>query len=267
MRQTNRKILYGMAMFLSGLTLLLSVAGIVGLWVAERALANSAVEILSAVENVTGNLLQTTEGIDQKLEQVQAISTRISTGSAQLSQNVTDKGLILVLLPEEQDQKLAELSASLKEAFNALSDKLATGMAFYRAINQLPFVNLPAPGQEQVDRLEGSIAGIQSTVEGLQTDIAAFRSGAADKIGKVETGAEKLTSLLGQCREYLANLDTLLVTIQGSLIQLQQTVATTLFVLTLLVTLLLVWVIFSQVEIFRLYRRSWVELGTEKSTG
>jgi hypothetical protein len=261
-----RKFLYGMAMFLSGLTLVLSVAGIAGLWVAERALANSVVEILGVAKNATSGLLQTTQGIDQKLEQIQTLSTQVSTGSAQLSQNLTDKGMILVLLPEEQDQKLVELSASDRETFNTLRDKLTTGMALYHAIDQLPFINLPAPNQEQVDQFEGSVAGIQSAVEDLHTDIAAFRSGVADRIGKVETGADSLTSLLGQSRERLANLNTRLAAVQEALIQLQQTAVVVLFWVTFLISLLLVWVIFSQVEVFRLYRQRWIGARTEKPT-
>jgi hypothetical protein len=266
MGKANRKILYGTAMFLSGLTLLLSVVGIVGLWVTERALANSAVEILGVAENVTGNLLQVTRGVDQKLEQIQVVSTQISTGSAQLSQNVTDKGLILVLLPEQQDQKLVELSASFNEASNTLRDRLATGMAFYRTISRMPFVSLPAPNQEQVDQFEGSIAGIQSTVDGLQKDVATFRSGAADQIGKVEAGANLLTSQLGQSRERLANLETRLAATQEALIRLQQTAASALFWASFLITLLLVEVIFSQIVVLRLYRQRWVGLGAEKRT-
>ncbi len=102
MKKTGHKIWYGIAMFLSELVLLLSGVGIAGVWIAERALANSVVQILDAVGNVTGSLRQATQGVDQKLESMQATSTFISTASSRLSQTVADQALILLLLPEEQ---------------------------------------------------------------------------------------------------------------------------------------------------------------------
>src|SRR4030043_341512 len=101
MKKTAHRVWYGIAMFLSGLVLL-CVVGIVGVWVTERTLANTVVQVLDAVGNVTGSLRQATDGLDQKLERMQAASTFISTASVKLSQNVTDQGLILLLLPEEE---------------------------------------------------------------------------------------------------------------------------------------------------------------------
>ena len=143
MKTTGRKILYGLAIFMSVLILLLSAAGIVGTWVVEPVVANSAVAVLGAVENVTTNTRQAAQGIDQKLVQVQEISTQVSAASIKLSQNVTDQGLVKLLLPEQQEQTLVEAISSVKDAFSSLRDKLATGVAFYRSIDQLPFISLP----------------------------------------------------------------------------------------------------------------------------
>ena len=44
MRKTGRRIWYGIAIFLSGLIVLLSVAGIAGVWVTQTALSNTVVQ-------------------------------------------------------------------------------------------------------------------------------------------------------------------------------------------------------------------------------
>ena len=90
-------------------------------------------------------------------------------------------------------------------------------------------------------------------MDSVQTSITSFRSGASDQIGKVETGADLLTSRLGQFRDRLANLDARLAITQESLVQLQKTVERVLVLVSFLVTLFLVWVIYSQVEVLRLY--------------
>jgi len=109
------------------------------------------------VGNITGSLRQATDGLDQKLERMQAVSTYISTSSATLSQNDNDKGLILLMLPEEQGQNLAALSSSVKESIGTLRGTLSTGLVIYRSIDQLPFVSPPAPSQDQVDKIEGPV--------------------------------------------------------------------------------------------------------------
>jgi hypothetical protein len=101
--------------------------------------------------------------------------------------------LILQLLPEEKEQNLIELSASVKETISPLHDMLSGGIAIYRTINQMPFVNLPGPSQEQVDNIEKEADEIQSAADNLEKEIAAFRSGTSDKINKVET--EQITHI------------------------------------------------------------------------
>jgi hypothetical protein len=263
MKKTAYRVWYAIAMFLSGLVLLLSVVGIAGVWIAERALANTVVQVLDAVGNVTGSLRQATEGFDQKLERMQAASTFISTASDRLSQNVTDQGLILLLLPEEGEANLVSLSSSVKETVSPLRDMLSTGLVIYRSIDQLPFVNLPAPSQEQVDKIETSVAEIQSAVDNLQTEIIAFRSGISDRISNVEAAADLVTSRLGQLRDRLATLDARLAIVQENLVQLQTTMVRVLVIVSFLITLMLAWVIYSQVEVLRLYGQRWKASGSK----
>ncbi len=266
MGKTGRRIWYAIAMFLSGLILLLSVAGIAGVWITERALGNSVVQLVGVVDGVTGSLRQATQGVDQKLERMQGVTSFISTASAKLSQKVIDEGVFLLLLPDEKEQNLAALSTSVKEAVSPLRDMLSAGLVIYRSIDQLPFVSLPAPSQDQVDVLEQSAEEVQSAVGGLETEIAGFRSGASHQIDKVQTGADLLTARLGQFRDRLASLDARLAIAQESLVQLQQTALRLLVLVSLLFTLLLAWVIYSQVELLRLYVQRWKASGTKPGT-
>jgi methyl-accepting chemotaxis protein len=261
MGKTGHRIWYGLAIFLSALVLLLSVAGIAGVWITERILADTAVQVLEAVGNVTGSLRQAIQGVDQKLERMQSVSFFISIASARISDEVTDQGLIKLLLPEEQDQRLVTLSSSVKETVNTVSDTLSAGLSMYQTIDRLPFVSLPAPSQEQVDNISSTVDDIQSAVDDVQTSIVAFRSGASDQISKVETGADLLTTRLGQSRDRLAEVNARLAIVQEKLIQLQKTVGTVFALAAFLFTLLLAWIIYSQVEVLRLYVQRWKTYG------
>ena len=261
MKKTGKRIWYGIAIFLSGLILLLSVLGIAGVWITERALAKAVVQVLDSVGNVTETLRQATQGVDQKLERLQSASSFISTVSGKLSQNVNDQGLLLLLLPEEEEQNLVSLTSSINESVSTLRDVLTAGLSIYRTIDQLPFISLPAPSQEQVDKVQSSVGEIQSSVENVRTEVVAFRSGISGRITNVQTGADLLTSKVGQSRDRLADLDARLVIIQESLVQWQQTAQNVLLLVSFLVTLILVWVIYSQAEVLRLYVQRWKAAG------
>jgi hypothetical protein len=266
MKKTGKRIWYGIAIFLSGLILLLSVLGIAGVWITEQALTKTVVQVLDSVGNITETLRQATQGVDLKLERLQSVSSLISTVSGKLSQNVYDQGLLLLLLPEEDEQNLVALTSSVNESVSTLRDVLTAGLSIYRTIDQLPFISMPAPSQEQVDKIQSSAGEIQSSVENVRTEIVAFRSGISGRIENVQTGADLITSRVGQSRDRLADLDARLAIIQESLVQWQNTVQNVLVLLSFLVTLLLVWVIYSQVEVLRLYVQRWKAAGSKAGT-
>lgn len=266
MGKTGHRIWDGAAIFLSGLMILICVAGIAGLWLTERALSNSIIQVSDAFVDITESIRRVPQGVDLKLEEMQVVSVSISTATEEISQKVTDKGLVLLLLPEEKEQNLIELSASMKERVSMMREMLSAGLAIYHSMNQLPFVNLPAPGQEQVDQAGESIEAVHSAVNQLESEITAFRSGASDRIDRVGQGADLLTSRIDQSRKRLADLDARLVLVQEKLEELKQTLLRVLILTSILISLLLAWVIYSQIELIRMYLPRWKATRSSAST-
>jgi hypothetical protein len=266
MGKTGRRIWYGIAMFLSVLILLISAASIAGVWIAERALANTVVQLVDAVDKVTVSLQQATQGVDQKLASMQEGASFVATALNRLGDKVNDQGLLRLLLPDEKEQNLAVLSASVKESIGSLRDTLSAGLAIYRAADRLPFIDLPAPGQDQIDKITQGVDELQSTAESLQADITALRSGASDKVNNVGSGAQKLNVRLGESRDRLANIDARLALVQEKLGGIAQTVGRILFLAASLLTLLMAWVVYSEVELVRLYIHRWKAAGTKGVT-
>jgi len=262
MGKTGHRIWDGAAIFISGLMILFCVVGIAGLWITERALSNSVIQVLEAFVDITESMRQVPQGVNLKLEEMQAVSTSISTAAEEISQKVTDKGLVLLLLPEEKEQNLFELSTSVRDRVSMLRETFSAGLDIYRTMNQLPFVNLPVPDQENVDQVGESIEAVQSAVNQLESEITTFRSGASDRIDRVRQGADLLTSRIDQSREQLADLDALLVVVQEELEELKQTLLRILILAAILITLLLAWVLYSQIELLRMYIPRWKASGT-----
>lgn len=263
MGKIGRRVWYGTAMFLSVLILLVSAAGIVGVWITERALATTVVQLVDAVDKVTVSLRQATQGIDQRLERMQESSSFVSTALFRLGDKVNDQSLLKLLLPEEKEQNLAAQAGMVKDSIGSLRDTLSTGLTIYRAVDRLPFIDLPAPGQDQIDKVTEGVEGVQTTAQNLQNDVIALRSGASDKVGKVGTEAKQLSDRLGESRDRLAQLDARLAIVQEKLAGLAQTAKRILVLAASLLTLLLAWVVYSEIELLRLYVRRWKAAGTK----
>jgi len=242
--------------------ILICVVGIAGLWITERALSNSVIQVLDAFADITESLRKIPQGVDLKLEAMQAASTSISSAADEISQKVTDRGLVLLLLPEEKEQNLVELSTSVVERVSMMREMLSAGLEIYNSVNDLPFVNLPVPGQEKVDQVGESVEAVHSVVNQLVSDLTAFRSGAGERIDRIGQGTDLLSSRIDQSRERLADLDARLLAVQEELKELERTLSRIFILAAVLFTLLLAWVIYSQFELLRLHIPRWKATGT-----
>jgi archaellum component FlaC len=257
MGANGRKIWYGIAIFLSGLIVLLSVAGIAGVWVTQQAVRNTVSTLVDSVITITQNIQALDQNYDQKLANMQEIVSSISTATNTLSQQVANQGLIATLLPEEQSTNLANLSASVQESINTIRDTLITIRSLYQTIDSIPFVKLPSLSQDQIDQFSQSVTTIQTAVDNVTNAITAFRSGASTQIDKLTAAVDQLNSGLSYARNILANVDNSLTEAQDTLNHLQQSFFTVLLLSSGVGTLLLLFVIYTQVEVIRLYVQRW----------
>ncbi len=137
-RHIGKKIWYGFIIFLSGFVLLLSMVGVIGTWVVEKSVSDAAVNILGVVYDTAGSLRVAGQKIDQGAGEVRQISSNVSSVSQKISQNVADQGLLVLLLPPEQEQKLTGLVQDIQDTFTTIREALAAGMTLYQSIDRLP---------------------------------------------------------------------------------------------------------------------------------
>jgi hypothetical protein len=261
-RHIGRKIWYGVVIGLSVLVILVSVVGVIGSWIVESALSDLSASGLTLVENTAGGMRQVGDRIDGRLVEAQQITGNVSQAVGQLSQNIDDKGLVLVLLPEEQEQKLTSLAQNIGDTFANIKDLLASGLEMYRMIDRMPFVSLPAPDPETASDIQASIDEMRSGVEALTDSVQSFRSGASSQVDRISSAADRVSSDLQDTSDRLAALDTRLAALQDKAAQLKEIIPTVLVVIALLLTLFLAYVIYTQVEVIRLFVRRWKELNS-----
>jgi len=260
-RHLGKKILFGFVIALCALVILVSAAGVVGAWAIRRPVSEATVALLRVVEETSRAAQQVTARVDQAADKLQSVTRVIEDASSRIGQNVSDKGLVLTLLPEEKEQELIATAGSVQEAFRGIQETITTALDLYRSIDRLPFVNLPAPDEEQVQKLQSSMARLQSMVETLRSSIADFRSGLTDKIDNVTTAISSLNNEIQGVRDSLIQLNSKLAALESFALRMQQVIPGLMTTLAVIFTLFLAFLIYTQVEVIRLFLARWRALG------
>jgi hypothetical protein len=259
-KHVGKKIWYGTVITLSALVLLLSAVGVVGAWVLQSKLSDTIVSLLQTAENVAGTAQQAIGQAEGPLGEIQQISTKVAEGSSKLSQNVQDEGLLKLLLPPEQEQQLVDLATKVQDTLATIHEVLSTAADLYQAIDRMPFINLPTPGLEKVRAVEQSVNEIRLTIEELKGKVAEFRAGAAEKISVVTGIATQIADRSAEVLDKLAALDAELEGFQQTLAGVRSAVPSSFAIVAFLITLSLVYIAYTQVEVIRLFVRRWQTL-------
>jgi len=260
-KHIGRKVLYIAVITLGVLIILFSSLGLIGVWVVQRPLGEAVVSFLVLVEESASLAQQITTKVDGVIERAEKITTGISSASTELSGEVIDKGVVMVLLPEENELQLTETVNSAQETFAEIRGVIENILNLYQTVDSIPFINLPGLSENQLEGITASIDEASEVVVTLRAEIQAFRSGITEKIDLVADAAAQLTAEISELRAGLARLDTSLAQIE-SLAQRLLVIVPGFFIGSAVVlTIIFAFVIYTQVEIIRLYTIRWKQLG------
>ena len=246
MKKTLQRTRPILAIGVSVLVLLICAALVAGTWVTESAASKAAVQMLQAVDNVAQTMRDGVTRVDTGLVALEDSVSNVKNASAQLSQNVSDKGLVLTLLPTTKEQELTAAAQSVRDDFAAIRDFLKATNEMVQAVNNLPFVNMPDNAIASIENFKVRMAKIATLVEDLKAGISEFRSQAAASISRITEATANLGSLLAGLRSDLSQVDAELNTIQVQSRQLQKLIPILLLSIAIAVTLIAIWIAYSQ---------------------
>jgi ABC-type transporter Mla subunit MlaD len=256
-RHTGRKIWYGVVIALSAAVILMSAAGILGTWAVGRALSDATVQLLVAVERAAGRAETLAGNVERGLADIQDLTTQVSNVTQQIGENVTDKGLVLTLLPEDRERMLVEKVQSVVDTLTAIRGAVNSAFEMYQAVDRLPFISLPKPATETVDKLEQAANDLQAMVNELAQSVRDFRAGVAGALNRVTTLADRIGTVLEQTRQNLTDAQLLLRALQQRSADLQQKVPIYFTILSVVLSLFFIFLLYTQVEVIRLFVGRW----------
>ena len=206
--KTLSRIFAGLTLFICAIVLLISLAGIVGTWVAGRAVSDAAVQLLDGVDRAAGAARTMIAQVNTEVGQVRDQVTTVKSATDQISQNVNDKGLLLTLIPPETDSELLTSVRKVAESVANIREAVTSAIELYRAINRLPFVSLPQPDPESWGKVGDLVTTLQTGVQDLTTAITEFRSAASGTISRVTDGVSRVEDGLSNVETTLNSVDS-----------------------------------------------------------
>jgi chromosome segregation ATPase len=252
-----RTAFFAFAIFLSTIVLVLSVAGVVGVWVVERVATDVTMEATAAIDEAAQAARDGIQRVNARVARARETVDTIEAAATLASRDVVERGVAMTPLSEEKAQQLNAEIQDAVDSFENFRQGLLAIVHLIRAIDRMPMVELPEPDPERLREASEKIDGLEMRAEELGNRLSGFRAGAAGAALEVREAAMQVSDRLAEVQEDLTQVNARLSAVQARAIHLQQTLPTTFALIAIASTLLLVWVAYSQVVVIR---SSWSQL-------
>lgn len=251
MSPTLKRVLSITSIVLCGIIILLCVSAVLGVWAFSGKIIDAGTKLLTAAEKGAAAVQIGLNSIDNELTRLEEGTQSIEEATAQLSQNISDKGLILVLLPPAKEEKLTNSVAAIKSTLETVEQMLSSVIDTLQFIDSMPFVDVPKPDPDTVASVSVKVEKINSSVEKVQNQMQEVRDNVAGATQRVSDAVGEINNDIEAARDEVDARSESVVTIQESLTGIKESLPTWVYLGALLVTLLFAWVIYTQVLIIQ----------------
>jgi hypothetical protein len=192
---------------LASVTLLLSVLGIIGLWVVQSSLSEAAVNALANVEDAAGVARGGIERVDSRVASARELANAVQTRASEISQEVAATGVARTALPEEMVERFDARVSSVSDTVEDTRDRLLAIIHVVRALDNTARVDLPEPDPARAQRAEEAVTSLRNLREELQQEVGDFRAGVSSKINRVVEIAARIDARLAETQDNLSQVD------------------------------------------------------------
>ena len=248
-----KRILAVAVMVLAVLMVLLFLAGIVGTWVANKAVTDAAVQVLTGVDTVLGRTEQALTRLDTGLGTARDRVTAFDESVAAAGENFAENPVILTAISEKLDLGIGPAVDEVGGSVQTIRETALAAQNVVQTLDALPFISIGGSVAEE-GRLQRLSDGVANLKEGIQAIRDGVREAKAGKSTAVVWALGKATSRLD------AGLENIETTVSGYSAQvaalrvrvseLKLAVTFWLDVAAVVISLVLLWLIFAQLVTF-----------------
>lgn len=255
-----KKIARVLALILAVVVIILSLGGIAGAWWANTTLSNITVQAFAIVD--TGvNVVDT--GVSRVDRLVQTSRTEVQQ-TADTIVSVADElranRPILTALSERVETRLGPTVDQIRETLTPVREALTTVANIVSLLNSIPFINERAPRLDTLDQAFERLSALAADIRQLRTTLREAALSEADRM--TQQAVDVLTGVTTRIDNRLAETQANVQQVQADIQALRDHLAARQARLLLIydlsalgLTLLLLWIIYSQVVVMRYHWR------------
>ncbi len=245
--QNLKRVLAVIVMVISALALVLSLTGIVGAWIVRAQLATGLVDIATQAEARATRAKQGVDRLDAALsrarDQVLGVERDVQALGADLDQNRP----LLSGISERLGLELGPLFDSAREIMTTIREAVTAVNSAIEAINAIPFISIPVPEMEKLEKLSQDIDSLRAQVQDLRTAIDQRRSEIIQgAVSIVTTPTSQIGATLGEMQATVSGYSEQLGSVQERLSNFKSAIGGWLTWTAVIFTLILLWFAFSQ---------------------
>lgn len=251
MSPTLKRVLSVTTIILCGLVILLSAAGVIGIWATSGKIVAAGTRLITAAEKAALAVRIGLESIDNGLGRLEEDTRTIEDATAQLSQNISDKGLVMVLLPPAREEKLTTTIAAIDDVLTGVEAMVSSLIDTLIFIDSIPFVDVPMPEPEVMASLSAKVEKLNTSIEKVNALMRQARDNSAGAAQRVSDAVSEVNYDIEAARSEFDTRSEQVAATQESLASIKNSFPTWIYIGALLITLILGWVIYTQVLIIQ----------------
>jgi hypothetical protein len=247
-----QRILAVTGMVLSVLLIILLVVGIVGTWTLNSTLTDSAVRVLTGFDAVLGNTQSALSELDTAVggarQRLDAFDETVATAAANL-----EDPILLAAIGDRLDLGIAPAVEEVRSTVQSIRETVLVAQNTMQTLNTLPFVSIGSSVADDgtLQSLAGSVTSLVEGVREIRDGVRAARDGAiTGVVTRLGQGTSRMDAELASIETAVSGADARASALRAQVSDLKSALTFWLDAMSLLVTLAMIWLIFSQVVTF-----------------
>jgi hypothetical protein len=248
--ETFKRVLAVAIMVISVLMLVLSLAGIAGTWIVRAELASRLVKVAAGAELRVAAIKGGLDRIDTSLGLARAVVSGVEQDVQAFGADVEQNRPLLTAISDRLGVELEPLFDGVREIVTTIGETVDAVNAAIEAINAIPFVSVPAPALETANKLSEDVETLGTQVRELRASIEAKRSEIIQgTVAIVTTPAAQIGDTLGELQATVSGYGQEVGVVQERLARFQASIGGRLTWVAAMLTVLLLWLAFSQAAV------------------
>ena len=248
-----KRILAVIMMVLSVLLIIVSAAGIVGNWMANKALTNATVQVMTGVDTVLGRTEQALGRLDTAVGNARDRLDAFDEEVANAGENFVENPVILTALAERLDLGIGPAVDDVRGTVQTIRETALAAQNTIQTLNALPFVSIGGSVAEEsrLQRLSDGMTNMSEGIQELRGGVREAKAGASTAVAWVlGRGVSRLDAGLENVETTVSGYGTQVSTLRTQVSELKSAIALWLDVASVVLTLALLWLIFAHVVTF-----------------